>query len=156
MYDNISKDKFSKSPNPHSYCGFGNGVESVRTLLHFLFYGRIIFLKSLNFMHPCTNEEEINRQLMRCFHIVIVCKYYEVRINYANSGFKSGKISFNFILSIFCEYGKYTMLRINCNCKCKGTTGETKKRKNKRIYIHFFTFHILICTSFSELIRLCF
>ena len=35
VYDNISKDnnsKFPKSPNPHSYCGFGNGVESVQTV----------------------------------------------------------------------------------------------------------------------------
>lgn len=35
VYDNISKDnKFPKSPNPHSQRGFGNGVESVRTVLY--------------------------------------------------------------------------------------------------------------------------
>ena len=39
MYDNISKDnnsKFPKSPNPYSYRGFGNGVESVRTVLRYV------------------------------------------------------------------------------------------------------------------------
>ena len=38
MYDNISKDnnsKFSKLPNPHSKRGFGNGVESGQTVLHY-------------------------------------------------------------------------------------------------------------------------
>ena len=37
VYYNISKDnnfKFPKSPNPHSYRGFGNGVELGRTALN--------------------------------------------------------------------------------------------------------------------------
>ena len=37
VYKTISDDnnyKFPKSPNPHAQCGFGNGVESIRTVLY--------------------------------------------------------------------------------------------------------------------------
>ena len=36
VYNTISDDinsKFLKSPNPHAWCGFGNGMESICTVL---------------------------------------------------------------------------------------------------------------------------